>query len=318
MRKKVLSIIVPVYNTGKYIKKCLDSLVNQTLKNFEIIIVNDCSTDNSEEIILDYINLYNNIKYKKLNKNHGVGYARKIGSELAEAEYIAFIDSDDWVELNYYEKMLDHIIKTNSDVAISSVITEYNNTISSKERYCIPYDNVITSDFALKIMSNYYSQGISISPNMNNRIYKRSIIVDNDLCCENSRQAQDNYSSFMCFVLSTNVCLVANTFYHYYQRDNSAVHSFSETYVNNYFNVLDNIKSNLSNLNIFDEYKNVFMSFIDRSLIWITKCLLESNLNEQEKKEIIKTVIKRLLNIFDYEEYVDYFDTSRIIRIFLN
>ena len=57
MRKKVLSIIVPVYNTGKYIKKCLDSLVNQTLKNFEIIIVNDCSTDNSEEIILDYINL---------------------------------------------------------------------------------------------------------------------------------------------------------------------------------------------------------------------------------------------------------------------
>ena len=103
-----VSVVVPVYNTSKYLRRCLDSLVNQTLKNIEIIIVNDKSTDNSKDIIKEYENKYQNIKviHNKINK--GIGYNRNLGIEIASGKYIAFVDSDDYIDLNLYEKMYEY------------------------------------------------------------------------------------------------------------------------------------------------------------------------------------------------------------------
>lgn len=101
-----ISIIVPVYNTEKYLAKCLDSLVNQTLTDIEIIIINDGSTDNSEKIIKEYQKKYSNIVYIK-NTNHGQGHARNLGITAAKGEYLTFVDSDDYVELNMLEELYD-------------------------------------------------------------------------------------------------------------------------------------------------------------------------------------------------------------------
>ncbi|UJF15261.1 glycosyltransferase [Jeotgalibaca sp. MA1X17-3] len=120
-----VSIIVPVYNVEKYLKKSIESLMNQTLKDIEIILVNDGSTDNSLFICKQYEK--KDFRIKVIDKNNGgVSSARNIGIELASGQYIGFIDPDDWIEPEMYEKMYSKIEKTKSDVCICNYIKEKN------------------------------------------------------------------------------------------------------------------------------------------------------------------------------------------------
>ena len=112
-----VSIIVPVYNMQNYLKKCFDSLINQTLADVEIIVVNDESTDNSPEIIEAYALMDKRIKVIN-RKNGGLSMARNSGMSVATGEYIGFVDSDDWVELEMYEKMYDLASKHSADIVI--------------------------------------------------------------------------------------------------------------------------------------------------------------------------------------------------------
>ena len=112
-----VSIIVPVFNSKKYLAKCLDSLVGQTLKDLEIICVNDASTDGSLDILKFYAQNDNRIKIIDLMKNRGAGAARNMGIKVAEGEYIGFVDSDDYVDLDFYEKLYEKAIKCDADAA---------------------------------------------------------------------------------------------------------------------------------------------------------------------------------------------------------
>ena len=120
-----ISIIVPVYNVEKYIDKCLKSLVHQTLQDIEIIIVNDGTQDKSEEIIEKYVRgNQNKIKYYE-KSNGGLSSARNYGLEYATGEYIAFLDSDDYVESNMYEEMYNLAKKENADMVECDFIWEW-------------------------------------------------------------------------------------------------------------------------------------------------------------------------------------------------
>ena len=122
-----VSVIVPVYNVEKYIEKCLNTLVNQTLKEIEIIIVNDGSKDNSKEIIKKFIGMYpEKIVYLE-KENGGLSDARNFGIPYAKGEYIAFLESDDYVELNMYEDMYKIAQNENSDMVECDFIWEYPN-----------------------------------------------------------------------------------------------------------------------------------------------------------------------------------------------
>ena len=115
-----VSIIVPVYNVQKYLVKCLDSLINQTLKDIEIICINDGSVDNSLDILQDYAKLDERIII--INKeNEGQSVARNIGIESARGEYIGFVDSDDWVDLEYFERLYNSAKANDADIACAGV-----------------------------------------------------------------------------------------------------------------------------------------------------------------------------------------------------
>lgn len=118
MQEKI-SIIIPVYNVEKYINRCLDSIVNQTYKNIEIIIVNDGSTDRSGLICDEYAKRYNNIRVFH-KENAGVSSARNLGVDNSSGEYIAFIDPDDYIDKNMYEILHKEIISSKSDIAMCS------------------------------------------------------------------------------------------------------------------------------------------------------------------------------------------------------
>ena len=100
-----VSVIVPVYNVEKYIKKCLDSLVNQTLEDIEIVVINDGSPDNSQKIIDKYVKKYPDKVKSYIKQNGGLGSARNYGIEKAMGKYLCFVDSDDYINLDALEKL---------------------------------------------------------------------------------------------------------------------------------------------------------------------------------------------------------------------
>lgn len=111
----IISVIIPVYNVEKYLRACLDSVMNQTFDNYEVIIVNDGSTDNSGQIAEEYKNKYSNINLIH-QENKGLGGARNTAIEVAKGEYILFVDSDDTIHLDTLKLLYDNITKTNADL----------------------------------------------------------------------------------------------------------------------------------------------------------------------------------------------------------
>lgn len=121
-----VSIIVPVYNTQKYVSKTLDSLVDQTLEDYEIIVVNDGSTDNSQKIIEEYVEKYPELIRAYYKENGGLGSARNYGLQYAKGEYIGFVDSDDWVDEKMYQTMYQKAINEKCDIVICDFTSIYD------------------------------------------------------------------------------------------------------------------------------------------------------------------------------------------------
>lgn len=169
-----VSIIVPVYNTSKYLRRCLDSLVNQTLKEIEIIVINDCSTDNSKDIIKEYELKYDNIKVFHNKTNKGIGYNRNLGIEKAKGEYISFIDSDDWVEVAMYEKMYNKAIKDNNDLVICNYYKMLEENSNVKKIECDYYINN-HKDTTLEKSPSLINE-INLAPW--NKLYKKELLQD--------------------------------------------------------------------------------------------------------------------------------------------
>ena len=119
MNNELISIIVPIYNTEKYLHQCLDSILNQTYTNFEVLLVNDGSTDSSGMICQEYVGRDSRFRYFEKD-NGGVASARNLGLERSGGAYITFIDSDDWIEPNYLEVLYTALKESNTDVAIST------------------------------------------------------------------------------------------------------------------------------------------------------------------------------------------------------
>lgn len=125
-----VTIIIPVYNSEKYLKQCLDSVINQTLEKIEIICIDDKSTDNSLNILKEYRNNDKRIKIIENSGNKGTGYTRNIGLKEALGEYIMLLDADDWYETETCEKAYNQINNNKDDIVFFNYtkIYEYNNT----------------------------------------------------------------------------------------------------------------------------------------------------------------------------------------------
>ena len=170
-----ISIIIPVYNTGPYLKKCIDSVLNQTLENIEIIIINDASTDNSLSIIKEYEKKDSRIKVVSLSENTmgGAGIPSNIGILQAKGEYIGFVDSDDWLELEMFEILYKDAIIHDSDYTFCDfmLFNEKTRKITPPNDKC-HWDNLSATD---------KSSLLKISPVPWRKLYKRSFLMDNNL-----------------------------------------------------------------------------------------------------------------------------------------
>lgn len=311
MEKPLLTVIIPIYNTANYLQRCIETVVNQTIKNINIILINDGSTDDSEIIIKKYVAKYSNISYIKLEKNVGVGNARNLGIKKATTKYITFLDSDDWIDAAYYEKMLESIIQDESDVCISGIKTEIDDVYGWKYRYKYPTHFTVEGDYCLHSLINQYNQDIAISPIVNNKIYDKKILIDNQLWFDKSRRAQDLFFTFLLFTYASKVSICHDTFYHYYQRNFSATHNFSKQYVDDYFCILCMLKQELKTRERYKNYEKEFECYVVLHISKLINNMFNNIQKENEQKAYITYIIKQANKVISLETIFDYIDISK-------
>lgn len=311
-----LSIIVPVYNAENEISLCLDSLVNQVNVSLEIIIVNDCSTDSTLKIITEYQKIHSNITIINLPNNSGSGVARNIGIRQAKGKYIGFIDSDDWVDLNFYSKLIETIETDNSDIAIADICNEYNNSISSCKRYSYESHLTVDGKTGLRLLTKSHNLGILITPIMNNKIYKHSFIVEHNLCCSDNKSWQDDFFSFFAILHANSISFTPDIQYHYYQRFSSVTHEAtnSSTKIDNCIDVLLKIAKELHSQGIYEEYEKEYYSLVERNITSLLS-MLKRGYNYSANNDFIYLYDKITMN-FNMHKIISYIDSDRIFGFF--
>lgn len=219
---QLISVIVPAYNAENHLKECLDSLIAQTYRNLEIIIVNDGSTDTTENICEKYVNEHDNIKYFYQN-NQGVSVARNRGIQLAQGQYIGFVDADDIVHPNMYEHLLDILTKYKADISTVEIANDYDfkfNNIKKKE-------SVFTQKEYLKIFFKIGSQKIIYY--VWNRLYKRSIFQEIDFFDERFSIGEDVIASYKAIIRAERI-VSSNQKMYFYRKGSGVTSSFNPKY----------------------------------------------------------------------------------------
>lgn len=220
-----LSIIVPVYNQADDSKLtfCMDSLVNQTIKDYEIIAVDDCSTDDSLEILRSYEKKYpDKVRVIACEENRRQGGAKNLGLRATEAEWIGFIDSDDWITPDYYEKLLKKADETGADVVGCKYSLVYEHTFEKGEELPNCFDKltgILDYDKHAGFVLN--------SGSMVLKIYKRSLFYDNGLWFPEGIFYEDNCLSPLVMLHATHFEYIDEANYYYYQQKTSTVHTVS-------------------------------------------------------------------------------------------
>ena len=214
-----VSIIVPVYNTEEYLQKCLNSLTNQTLKNIEIICVNDGSTDNSLKILQD--NAIKDDRIKIINQeNKKQGAARNAGMQVATGEYIGFVDSDDYVDLNYFERLYRNASSRDSDIALAT------NVRIGKNKFKLRL-NLQTVEKYTKLQDklDVCHQWKNECPT--NKIYRKSYLDANNIQWPEGIYCEDKLFTIKAVYFANAVVTVPDVYYYYFDNPKSTVNTYS-------------------------------------------------------------------------------------------
>lgn len=272
-----VSIIVPFYNVEKYIEKCLTSLVNQTLEEIEIILVNDGSKDNSIKVAKDFEQKYPaKIRYYE-KPNGGLGDARNFGIKFAKGEYIAFLDSDDYVEPTMYEKMYEMAIKEKSDMVECDFWWEYPN--KKKEDIGVEYKN--QNDMLLKARVVAW-----------NKLIKKEIYEKHpEARFAVGLRYEDVEGFYKILPYINKVSFVRKPFIHYVQRNNSISNTQNKKN-EEMFIVLDNVLNYYKEKNIYEKFEKELEYTYTRYLL----CSSLKRISKIQEKQIRKDLLEKTWN----------------------
>ncbi|MBR5661010.1 MAG: glycosyltransferase family 2 protein [Bacteroidales bacterium] len=214
-----VSVVVPVYNTERYLQRCLDSILSQTFHDFEVLCIDDGSSDRSWEIIESYSGKDDRFRPIRLEENHGVPFARNLALDIAKGEFVYFMDSDDWIDPGLIEEMYKAAIRTGNDVVINrNWYKEYDDPSARKP----------SGDFGfIKPDPGFYSPLLVQSrffPVVWTRLYRLKYLNDNNIRSPLLKGGvEDNFFTSLAEILQDKSYIFSGPFYHYYQREGSLV-----------------------------------------------------------------------------------------------
>lgn len=258
------SIIIPVYNIEEYLKECLESIINQSFKDFEVICVNDGSTDNSLEILQKYAE--NDERFKVLNQeNQGQGVARNNALNIANGEYILFVDPDDFIELNMLEVFNERLDIQNVDVAFFDYQIFGENTKTKIVRFMDEMKKIFNLNINDNLVFNWQEL---VKDNFRytammvwNKVYSNKFLKENHIQFAPNKHAEDHIFSISATLLANKISYIKKTLYYYRKRSDSSVNKVSE----NNFCIFENIAivaDFLKQNNLYKKYEHDFRNYI--------------------------------------------------------
>ncbi|WP_343288432.1 glycosyltransferase [Turicibacter bilis] len=295
MKPKV-SVIIPVYNVENYIRDCVESVVNQTLDNIEIIIVNDGCTDHSINRIDDLIKSNNLLIVNQENK--GLSAARNIGLSYATGDYIAFIDSDDYIESNFIEMLYVNAVENNLDIAIGGYRKLFSNgeflpdkrnqeligsEVMTGEEYL--YKSVVLNDYQMEVWDD---------------LYKRSFLEENDLkFCEGIIHEDEEFTP-KCILKAKRIKVIDCLGYIYRQREGSIMHqSRGLKQINSFLIIIENLVNIFKN-EVNDSGKMPLSRLITR-LVFIYEEKVRNSDFDNKEELLLNLTCMRIRKVMNYQ-----------------
>ncbi len=275
-----LSVIIPVYNTGKYLPKCLDSILNQSIDDFEVIVVNDGSKDNSVDIIKEYVEKYKDKIVFLDKKNGGQGSARNLAIKHAKGEYIGFVDSDDFIDSNMYEKMYEVAKNNKSDIVICNT-TDFYEKDNSEEVVKLDFKSNVSNEEAI----------IKCVPCILNKIYKKDLLTKSKFTFNESIWYEDLSYSIIMLMIAKKINFIEDPFYYYLHRNSSTMNNNNAQKNLNIIKAYDELVKYAKDNNLYKKYKDeldyillkeVYISTINR--------VIRTSNKRKEKLKIIKEI----------------------------
>ena len=269
MNPIAISVVIPVFNTECYLSTCLDSVLNQTLENIEVICIDDGSTDNSLEILKKYQKKDNRVKIISKD-NEGQGVARNIGISEAIGEYIAFVDSDDFIKKTMLEKLYNSCKNNNLDLVMCKVASFYelSNEINDSLWY---YSLGVFNDFEKRVFSHKdtleFTCEISVTPY--NKLYKTSLIKKYDINFAENLIFEDEVFFYDVYLKAKKVSSVDETLYYY--RINRAESTVGKTANKDYSDIVPIFKliiEKFKETNTWDDYKISVSNRFIHLMLW--------------------------------------------------
>lgn len=284
-----ISIIVPVYNTSKYLEKCLYSLMNQTIKNIEIIVVNDGSTDNSLEIINKIAKEDERIKvYNK--KNGGLSSARNYGIEKSTGKYIGFVDSDDYVREDMYEILKKNLEDNSADMSICRWYLVENEI----KRECnFKTENIVlNSEDAINVLLSHSSFDNFVVT----KLYKRELF--DDIRFDEGKLLEDLLIMYKLINKSRLISLCSEPLYYYVQRNNSITNNLNKELDEKCFDAFVVRKNNLQKM--YPKLnKKINSNYFTANKLYFMISLRSKNRNKAFEKDRIKCMRKNIKYVWD-------------------
>lgn len=295
---ELVSVIIPIYNCEKYITECVNSIINQKYTNFEIILVDDGSTDNSSLLCENLTKKDSRIRYIR-QENQGVSVARNSGIKEANGEYIAFIDADDWIDSDYLLALVECLEKNSSDISICSYSLDINGEKEDKTQFGEPEIVFESRKEIQKIQLQILSRKMSGFKNNSGdivgapwaKIFRKSFLINSNLkFIVGIKRSQDLLFNLYALERSTKVAYTDEPKYHYRIVDNSTCNYFSKQ-------ILDNVKAYLSCMN---EFVNTFhkdddcflRAFNVKICTSINKCMVQYFFNKNNTATTKETIVE--------------------------
>ncbi len=297
MNKKI-SVIVAVYNTEKYLDRCIESLLNQTYKNMELVIVEDCSTDSSRKLLKKYKE-NKNIKVFYNRENRGLSYSRNYGLKKSTGDFIGYIDSDDYVEPDYYEKLMSSIKDNKSDIAICDIklVDEQTNKIQRCKCYANDFDvySVVNNGFAASAC---------------NKLFKRKNIEKYPFA---EGKVNEDIAVVIPTVIQAKKISYADTCYFYVQRGGSIQNSkFSDKR----FDIFDGVKTTLERIKKEQDYEFYKNAIVYNQLILLLMFAIPKERNFIKRYKFLKKFneLSKDYKITKNTNYLEYLENSKRIN----
>lgn len=312
----MISVIIPVYNVENYLHVCINSVLKQSYQDFEIICIDDASTDDSLEILEYFAKKDSRIKIIKQDFNQGPGHSRNCGLNVAKGKYIFFLDGDDWIDFNTFEVLIKKADENNLDLLFFNEINFYGET------HEFSIDSGVDDDFITKYKNNVFNHFdldkkdlFKLSNNIWNKLYRKSFLESNNIRFYNENLAYENIPFFYKVMISADrISLMECRFYNY-RKNKFLLGKNNNEKIFDIFNIYWNVLNVfIKNKQVYQYYKRVLLNYIFSSLE-MKYDLIDNELKERffiEIQSLFRNFIKYHDLYWDLLENVD----SKILNKF--